>query len=75
MLVMLPLWQVPCLYADLRGLQRGARARRPLAQEAVGSCVALGLSAWSMWRQMRGVGLRRALDVAMSGARRAREGV
>ena len=75
MLVMLPLWQVPCLYADLRGLQRGARAWRPLAQEAVGSCVALGPIAWMMWRQMRGAGLQRALDVAMSDARQELEGV
>ena len=81
MLGMLRSWQMLCLRADLRGWQRGARARRPLLQGEVGvqvlagSCVALGLSAWSMWRQMRGAGLRRALDVAMSGARRAREGV
>ena len=77
---MLRSWQMQCLCADLRGWQRGARARRPLLQGEVGvqvlagSCVDLGLSAWSMWRQMKGAGLRRVLDVAMSDVRRVREG-
>ena len=80
-LVMLASWQAPRLYADLRGLQRGARSRWPLLQCEVGaqvaeeSCVALGPIAWMMWRQMRGAGLQRALDVAMSDARQELEGV
>ena len=80
-LVMLPSWQAVRLYVDLRVLQCGARSQWPLlqcevgAQVAAGSCVALGPIAWMMWRQMRGAGLQRALDVAMSDARQELEGV
>ena len=39
---LLPSWQMQRLYADLRGWQRGARARRQLFQDGVGAQVAAG---------------------------------
>ena len=81
MLVVLPSWRMRCLYADLRGWQRGTRARRPLLQDEVGalvaaeSCRVLERSVWRMWRQMRDDELQRALDVVMRDVRLVREGV